>query len=89
MVHVTLMVLALLADGFHSCRLPGLFWFRVYEYGLSIKNTRTRPLSFSERMRVSQFLKIGRYVITPLKPDTTVGVWVNRPASNEKYHGRK
>lgn len=36
--------------------------------GIAIKNIKTHPLIFSERLNYTKYLKIGRWVVTKLKP---------------------
>jgi hypothetical protein len=44
------------------------FWFRIFGYGLVIKNTNVYPLLFSERMGLRKIYKIKNWSITKLKP---------------------
>lgn len=41
----------------------GGFWFRVFGYGVKGKDTRINPLLFSEREKLTRFLKLGPYVL--------------------------
>ncbi len=41
----------------------GQGWFRVLGVGLSWKNTKKHPLSFSERLGKRKGLRIGKYII--------------------------
>jgi len=66
---VLFFVIAVIFRGTCYFRSRGFFWFRTYGYGLVIKNTRVHPMSFSQRVNASQFIKIGRFVITTLRPD--------------------
>lgn len=50
----------------------GFFWFRVFGYGLHVKNLNKRGLTFSQRIGVVRYLKVGKYVITFLKRNTWV-----------------
>ena len=47
-----------------------LTWFRIFGYGLCVRNTRTSnfSLTFSERMGFKKYTKIFGYIITTLKP---------------------
>jgi len=38
-------------------------WFRIFGYGLSIKNTHEYPLLFSERHGYRKGLQLGHYII--------------------------
>lgn len=51
------------------CCGHGSGFFRVFGYGLAWKDTNVHPLLFSERLRVTKFLRIGRYIIKPLTRD--------------------
>lgn len=44
------------------------FWFRIFGYGLVIKNTNVYPLLFSERMGLKKTYKIKNWSISKLKP---------------------
>lgn len=46
----------------------GMFWVRLFGYGLYIKNTRQQPLSFSERQKLTLTIRLFGYVIGYLKP---------------------
>ena len=50
-------------------RCKGLWWFRVYGYGIHYKNTRYHRPLFSERNGLRKKLKLGRYWFGALKPD--------------------
>lgn len=47
----------------------GVIWFRVFGYGLHVKDTRKRFLLFSERNGYKKRLQIGNYSIRILKPN--------------------
>ena len=42
-------------------------WFRIFGYGLVIKNIKKHPPRFSERAGYVKTLKIGSILITTLK----------------------
>jgi len=44
-----------------------VFWFRIFRIGLSFSKTMT----FSQRVGKSKYLKIGKWVISYLKPYKT------------------
>lgn len=39
-------------------------WFRLFGYGLHIKNVNLNPLLFSERNGHTKYLRIGKWIIT-------------------------
>lgn len=45
------------------------FWFRVFGYGLYFE--WSGELTFSERMQLTNYLRLGKYVIRTLKPCRT------------------
>jgi len=47
-------------------KTSGFFWFRIFGYGLVIKDYKKHGLLFSERYKRN--LKIGKYLIKILKP---------------------
>jgi hypothetical protein len=47
----------------------GVFWFRVFGWGLHIKDTAIHPLVFSERVGTRRKLMIGALAIGLLPPD--------------------
>jgi len=63
-----------------SYKTKGFFWFRIFGYGLCIKDVRLHRLLFSQRYGYSKYLKIGHYIITTLKRDK---LW------KEQYHLEK
>lgn len=47
----------------------GEIWFKICGYGISIRNiNKSYRLSFSERNGIVRIIKLGQYVIKPLKP---------------------
>lgn len=46
----------------------GIYWFRIFGYGLCIKNTKYFNLPFSHRHGHVKYFKIGKLVVTTLKP---------------------
>ena len=48
----------------------GLFWFRIFGYGLHIKDTKRHQLMFSERNGLTKYWKVGVWIVRVLKPDT-------------------
>jgi hypothetical protein len=53
---------------FCCCKANGLFWFRVFGYGLHFKNIKKRFLLFSERNGYRKRLQIGNWSIRTLVP---------------------
>ena len=51
---------------YHRCK--GLWWFRVFGYGLHYKNVRLHPPLFSERHGFRRKLKLGRFYFGGLRP---------------------
>jgi hypothetical protein len=51
-----------------SYREKGFMWFRIFGYGLTIKDTHLFCKLFSERYRFSKFIMIGKWLIRGLKP---------------------
>jgi hypothetical protein len=45
----------------------GLWWFRIFGYGLHWKDTRIHPLIFSERNGLTKTLQIGHWSFKWLK----------------------
>lgn len=52
----------------HSNIKNQFFWFRIFGYGLVIKNWKLNGLTFSDRHGFGPHIKIGNYIIRPLKP---------------------
>lgn len=50
-------------------KTKGLWWFRIYGYGLHYKNIKHYPELFSERMCIKKKIKLGRYRFGILKKD--------------------
>ena len=50
-------------------RERGLWWFRIYGYGLHYKNVRLHPPLFSERTGLRKKLKIGKHWFGLLRPN--------------------
>lgn len=46
----------------------GLFWFRIFGYGLQGKDTHTHALLFSERYGYRKGFYIGRWIFHFLTP---------------------
>lgn len=46
----------------------GFFWFRLFGYGLYVKDTNKHPMIFSERYGLRKTAKIKSYIIGLLKP---------------------
>lgn len=47
----------------------GSFWFKIFEYGLHIKNNKLYPTKyFSERYKYIRWYYIGDYKISMIKP---------------------
>lgn len=53
---------------FFYYRQDGMFWFRVFGYGLHIKDTTRHALLFSERYGHTKKLLIGKWCIKVLVP---------------------
>jgi len=53
---------------FEKYKDDGFFWFRIFGYGLVIKDYKKHGLLFSERYKYEWHLKIGKYLIKILKP---------------------
>ena len=51
------------------CRGRGVFWFRVFGWGLHIKDTSIHPLVFSERVGCRRKFIIGDLAIGLLTPE--------------------
>lgn len=47
---------------------PGHLWFRIFGWGLAVKDIRCWPLLFSERMGKTG-RSFGRWHIMPLRPE--------------------
>ena len=45
------------------------YWFRVFGYGVSIRNTKSFRLLFSERNGLVKYFKVGNWVIIFLGSD--------------------
>lgn len=43
------------------------FWFRIFGYGIHIKDLRKNPMLFSERNNLEKYLHIGHWSIKLLK----------------------
>lgn len=54
---------------FYKHKSEGLFWFRIFGYGVSIKDLKKNTLRFSERNGFKNLLIINRYAYTILKPN--------------------
>jgi hypothetical protein len=53
-----------------SChRAAGLWWFRVFGYGLHAKDVRRHPLLFSERRGLTRALRLGPWRVGALTPE--------------------
>lgn len=61
-------VVALLSNPY-GMSSGGYTWFRVYGYGLHIRDASITPTLFSERYGYTKPLKIGKYRIKILKPN--------------------
>jgi hypothetical protein len=46
----------------------GLFWFRIFGYGITGKDVRKHRLYYSERHGYQKFLKIGNWYFKWLTP---------------------
>jgi hypothetical protein len=46
----------------------GFSWFRIFGYGLVIKDITIHPMIFSERMKKRRYLLIGKYLIKHITP---------------------
>ena len=53
---------------FSSYNSNGMLWFRIFGYGLSIKNMDIHRLLFSERLGYTKTLRIGKWSIKWLNP---------------------
>lgn len=49
-------------------RSKGYFWFRLFGYGLHVKDSTITPMLFSERNGYTKYLKVGKWKIKILKP---------------------
>ena len=47
----------------------GLFWFRIFGYGLHLKDTNKHPMMFSERNRLTKYWKVGSWIVRVLTPN--------------------
>jgi hypothetical protein len=48
--------------------LPNLWWFRLFGFGVSAKNTEVFPLTFSERYGHRKGLRLGKWIFHFLHP---------------------
>lgn len=53
---------------FSSYYIKGFFWFRIFGYGVVIKDFKKYGLIFSDRNHLTKRLIIGNYIIKILKP---------------------
>ena len=53
---------------FKCSALAGLAWFRLFGYGVIIKETRRHPLLFSERNGMRKQLQVGPFSLRGLRP---------------------
>jgi len=53
--------------GFHVWRWG--FWFRLFGWGLHVRDTTTRRLLFSERNGLTKGLRLGRWYAKLLRPE--------------------
>jgi hypothetical protein len=61
---------------FAYSRSKGMFWFRIFGYGISFQNLKHKPLTFSERNGYAKKLvKIGTTYIKLLGP-----IWMVKEA---------
>ena len=44
-------------------RGPGIFWFRIFGYGITFKDTTKYALLFSERYGYTKSLRLGKWYI--------------------------
>lgn len=47
----------------------GYFWFRIFGYGLHLKDTNKHPMMFSERNGLTGYWKVGGWIIRVLTPN--------------------
>lgn len=47
----------------------GYFWFRIFGYGLHIKDAKRHQLMFSERNGLTRYWKVGGWVVRVLTPN--------------------
>lgn len=52
----------------HKCPYHGLVWFRIFGFGLLIKNLRKEEMLFSERNGHQSYMVIFHRLIRPLVP---------------------
>ena len=64
-------------------RTKGLWWFRIYGYGIHYKNTRYHAELFSERVGYRKKLKLREHSFEILKPE------IIRHAVNDARHTGK
>jgi len=57
----------ILKNIFYYYNKDGLFWFRLFGYGISIKDLNKQRLYFSERYGYTKHLIIGNYSVAILK----------------------
>lgn len=53
-------------------RAKGIWWFRVFGYGLHWKDTRAHPLLFSQRAGFRKGFILGSWRFEFLKPEASV-----------------
>ena len=63
-------------------KTKGMWWFRIFGYGLHCKDVKIYPLLFSEREGHKKYLKIGRWIIKWLKNE-------NRKDNHVKEENKK
>jgi len=44
-------------------KTDGFFWFRIFGYGLVIKNIKKHHLLFTERMGIQKTFKFGNWIV--------------------------
>ena len=52
------------SDIFCYHKSKDIFWFRIFKHGLCFKTN----MSFSQRIGKSKYIKLGKWIITYLKP---------------------
>jgi len=53
----------------YGYKQDGFMWFRIFGWGLVIKDTHNHALLFSERNGFTKYIMIGKWIIRLLKPN--------------------
>lgn len=64
---------------FYLYKTDGLWWFRIFGYGISWQDTRKRPLLFAKRNKYNKGgLNLGRWHFAILTPTKSREYYENR-----------